>query len=383
MHKSILPVLLFSLLLYAAYGQRPDSLLLKNYRPHSIYKVPVTKITKAKFPVIDMHAHQREAKTDAEVQEWVKRMDRFGIEKTIVLTMQTGAAFDSICKLYAPYGERFEIWCGFDYTGYNEPGWSDKAVKELERCVKAGARGVGELGDKGLGEVFSDPVPAYGMHIDDPRMRPLFRRCGELKLPVNVHVAEPMWMYQPMDSTNDGLMNAYDWKLDPAKPGFIGHGALIQTLENVVRDNPGTTFIACHLANCEYDLGILGRLLSKYKNLYADFAARYAEIAPIPRYASAFFEKYQDRLVYGTDMHATDEMYEFTFRVLETQDEHFYAIDLTGYHWPLHGFALKDAVLKKNLQNKRLQHFKKEMMNAVPWHFNSIAQESPLLQSFN
>lgn len=332
---------------YECAAQRADSILLKNYRPKSIYKIPVTKITKAKFPVIDMHAHPWMVKNETELKQWIQRMDRFGIAKTVLLTMATGASFDSVYKVYAPYTDRFELWCGFDYTGYTEPGWSEKAVKELERCVKVGAKGVGELGDKGLGELFSDPVPAYGMHIDDPRMKPLFQKCGELKIPVNVHVAEPMWMYEPMDSTNDGLMNAYDWKIDKTKPGLLGHAELVQTLENVVRDNPNTTFVACHLANCEYDLSILGRLLSKYKNLYADFAARYAEVAPIPRYMQAFFEKYQDRLVYGTDMSVDDHMYETTFRILETKDEHFYAIELTGYHWPLQGFGLSDAVLKK------------------------------------
>ncbi|MCF0074919.1 amidohydrolase [Dyadobacter sp. CY261] len=347
MLKTAFTILLFIGSLNFCAAQSPDSLLLKNYRPHAIYKIPVTKITKAKYPVIDMHAHPGNVKSDAQLNEWVSRMDRFGVEKTIILTMLTGAAFDSVYKAYARYGDKFEVWCGFDYTGYNEPGWAEKAVRELERCAKLGAKGVGELGDKGLGEVFSEPVPAYGMHIDDPRMKPLFEKCGELKLPVNVHVAEPMWMYQPMDSTNDGLMNAYSWKVDQTKPGFLGHGALIKTLENVVRDNPGTTFIACHLANCEYDLSILGRLLSRYKNLYADFAARYAELSPIPRYMYSFFEKYQDKLVYGTDMQATDYMYETTFRILETTDEHFYAIDLTGYHWPLHGFGLSDTVLKK------------------------------------
>lgn len=328
-------------------AQKLDSLLLKNYRPQSIYKIPVTTITKAKYPVIDIHAHQWFAKKETDVKEWINRMDDFGIEKTIILTMLTGAAFDSVYHVYAPYGDRFEVWCGFDYTGYNEPGWSEKAIKELERCVKVGAKGVGELGDKGHGELFSEPVSAYGMHIDDARMKPLFRKCGELGLPVNVHVAEPMWMYQPMDSTNDGLMNAYKWKIDTSKPGLLGHAALIQTLENVVRDHPNTTFIACHLANCEYDLSILGKLLSKYKNLYADFSARFAEVAPIPRYMFDFFNKYQDQLVYGTDMHPSKEMYELTFRILETKDEHFYAIDLTGYHWPLQGFGLGDEVLKK------------------------------------
>jgi len=335
-------------------AQGTDSLLLKNYRPQSIYKIPVTNIEKAKFPVIDIHSHEY-AGTKEDIQKWIQLMDHFGIEKTVILSAATGAAFDSLYKIYSDFGKRFDIWCGFDYTDYNEPGWSEKAVKELERCYKVGAKGVGELGDKGYGEVFSTPVPAIDMHLDDARLKPLFKKCGELKLPVNVHVAEPMWMYKPMDSTNDGLMNANEWKIDKARPGLLGHAALIQSLENIVQQNPTTTFIACHLANCEYDLSILGRLLDKYPNLYADIAARYAETAPIPRYMKAFYTKYQDKVLYGTDMSFDKKMYQTTFRILQTNDEHFYAIDLTGYHWPLQGFGLSDAVLKKLYKTNALK----------------------------
>lgn len=328
-------------------AQNPDSLLLKNYRPKSIYKTPVTRIEKAKFPVIDMHSHEFYIKSKDGIPAWIKTMDKFGIVKSIVMTAETGKKFDSIYAIFAAYGDRFEVWCGFDYTGYDKPGWGESAVKELERCYKVGAKGVGELGDKGFGEFYSGPVPAIGMHVDDPRMTALFQKCAELKMPVNIHVAEPMWMYEPMDSTNDGLMNAYEWRIDKSRPGLIGHQELVNTLENVVRQNPNTTFISCHLANCEYDLTIIGNLLAKYKNLYADIGARFAEIAPIPRYMNAFFQRYQDKILYGTDMHPDPEMYEMTFRILETQDEHFYEVERTGYHFPLYGFGLPDAILKK------------------------------------
>jgi len=342
----------------AARAQNPEELLLKNYRPKSIYKIPVTRIEKAKFPVIDMHSHPY-GKTKGDIQEWIKTMDKFGIEKTLILSYATGARFDSLYRVYSAYGNRFEVWCGFDYTGNNEPGWSERAVKELERCARMGAKGVGELGDKGLGEFYSTPTKGWGMHIDDPRMKPLWKKCAELKLPVNVHVAEPMWMYEPMDSTNDGLMNAYEWKIDHTKPGLLEHGQLIKTLENAVRDNPGTTFVACHYANCEYDLSILGNLFDKYPNLYADIAARYAETATIPRYMKAFLERYQDRIVYGTDMGVNPDMYAFTFRILESSDEHFYAHNQTGYHWALNGFGLSDAVLKKIYKTNAMKILKR------------------------
>ena len=158
-----------------------------------------------------------------------------------------------------------------------------------------------------------------------------------------------------MDSTNDGLMNAYTWKVDQSKPGRLTHEQLIKTLENAVSQNPNTTFVACHLANCEYDLEILGKLFDHYANLYADIAARFAEMAPIPRYMISFFEKYQDRLVYGTDMGTTASMYRTTFRILETHDEHFYLTELTGYHWPCHGFGLSDPILKKVYRGNALK----------------------------
>ena len=40
------------------------------------------------------------------------------------------------------------------------------------------------------------------------------------------------------------------------------------------------------------------------------------------------------------------EMYETTFRILETDDEHFYGPDY-HYHWYYSGFDLPDEVLRK------------------------------------
>ena len=338
-------------------SQHPQQLLLKDFKPQSVYNITKSNVEKAKFPVIDMHSHAY-ASSSAEVEQWVANMDHCGIEKTILLTGATGDRFDSLYAVYSPYGDRFELWCGFDYTGYQQPGWSEKAVKELERCYKVGARGVGELGDKGTGLKNSYPTIGYGLHIDDPRLQPLIRKCGELGMPINLHVADPFWMYLPMDAHNDGLMNAYKWRIDSTKKDVLGHAALVQTLENVVRDNPGTTIIACHLANCSHDLSILGKLLDRYPNLYADIGARFAEVAPVPRYTRAFLEKYSHKIVYGTDMGFNKKMYGITFRILESADEHFYETDQFSYHWPLNGLDLSDKTLEKlyNSNARKILH---------------------------
>jgi uncharacterized protein len=339
-------VVVLSIITVPAICQNVNDLKLKDYHPVSIYKIPEAKIEKAKYPVIDFHSHDY-PKTDSELDEWVRTMDEAGIARSIILSYSTGGRFDSVVEKYRRYKDRFEIWCGFDYTGYEKEGWQQHAIAELERCYKKGARGVGELGDKGLGEFYSKPTAGWGLHIDDSQMKPLLQKCAELHMPVSIHVAEDAWMYQNADSMNDGLMNAATWKVDMSKKGILDHDQLVTTLENAVKDNPNTVFIACHLANCCSDLPKLGKLFDKYPNLYADIAARYGEIAPIPRYVRDFMEKYATRIVYGTDMGTSKKMYLTTFRILETADEHFYIQSLFNYHWPLYGLSLSDATLKK------------------------------------
>ena len=330
-----------------AEGRQQDSaekILLKDYRPKSLYKVPVTEVLKAKFPIIDMHSHPY-AKTPEEITQWLRNMDAVGVEKTIILTGATGQEFDEIYRKYSQHPERFELWCGFDYTSHDQSEFGSQAVRELERCHQAGARGVGELHDKGKG-LGSDKVDPFGMHPDDARMDGLFERCGQLGMPVNIHVADPIWMYEKMDNTNDGLMNAFKWRLDN-QPNIVGHSGMIDILERTVGKHPATIFIACHFANLDYDLARLGQVLERHRNLYADISARYAETAPIPRFASNFYAKYKDRLLYGTDMGFEKPMYQITFRILETLDEHFYEIEQFDYHWSLNGFGLPDEVLQK------------------------------------
>lgn len=323
-----------------------EDLLLKDYEPISIYKTQVSSIQSAKFPAVDFHTHPY-AKTEEELKAWVSILEKSNIKKTIILTYNTGASFDSLYHVYSKYDSYFELWCGIDYSGYNEIGWSQKAVKELERCYEVGAKGVGELGDKGLGLFYSKPSPAYGMHIDDKRLYPVLQKCGDLGMPVSIHVADPLWMYLPMDKHNDGLMNAYEWRIDSTEEDLLSHEELINTLDNAASQNPNTIFIACHFANCSHDLRILANLMDENANLYADISARFGETAPIPRHVKAFYEKYKKRLLYGTDMGISPDMYQTTFRILESEDEHFYNRNHFTYHWPLHGFGLKNSVLKK------------------------------------
>lgn len=321
-----------------------DKILLKDFNPTVVNNLPVTKVDRAKYTIIDMHSHDY-AVNQEEIAQWVKVMDEVGVENTAIMHCSwIGRPFEEVVEAYAPFKERFRLWCCFDYSDMSEEG-IQKACALLERYHnELGAVGVGELGDKGEGDLYARPVEGKDIHIDDPRIRPLIQKAGELKMPISIHIAEPYWMYLPMDETNDGLVNAVTWHVDTTN--CYGYNKLMETFENALRENPNTLFIACHYLNMNHDLPRLGALLDKYPNMYMDISARVAESAHTPRATREFLIKYQDRVLFGTDNGMEADMYRKIFRVLETNDEHFYVPDY-GYHWALSGFNLPDEVLYK------------------------------------
>jgi predicted TIM-barrel fold metal-dependent hydrolase len=327
-----------------------DTLLLKDYKPKSIFNTPQTQVLKAKYPAIDMHMHApRRGDVKTAAAELLKNMDECGIEKTI-LFCGTGKAFDEQAAVFGKYPKRIELWCGLDYTG-DVPA---STIAELERCVKMGAKGVGEISDKGGGLRGAKPP----MHLDDARMDPVLDKLAELKLPINVHIGDPRWMYEPMDATNDLLFEALYFRLDN-KPDILNLEQMVATLDGALKKHPKTTFIACHFMNQTFDLNRLGKMFDKYPNLYADGSQRESYVAAIPRFAKQFIEKYADRIVYGTDQGYSLSMYRNTFHIWETLDEHFYAWDVANTRFALSGLGLSDATLKKMYRDNALKFLKK------------------------
>ena len=95
-------------------------------------------------------------------------------------------------------------------------------------------------------------------------------------------------------------------------------------------------------------------------------------ITPIPRFANQFFQKYPDRILYGTDMPYSQRMFSGTFRILESNDEHFYLATSVSvpdedhfYEQPIYGLGVPDDVLKKVYRDNALNVFNKAQNNAA------------------
>ena len=218
----------------------PDQLLLKDYRPKSVYKIPVSEFRKAKLPFIDVHHHAR-VEIPEDVDAMVKIMDAVGVETTVAFS-EVGPAFDESYRLYSKYPKRFKVWCGLNMADVDQAGFGPATLKELERCCKGGAVGVGEITDKGMGigGQFGGPPnwqgtrppggggagprggPAKkGFHPDDSRMDPIWQKCADLGLPVNIHISDPYWSYLPQNKHNDGLMNGMPPPRSSCSPGSL------------------------------------------------------------------------------------------------------------------------------------------------------------------
>lgn len=328
-----------------------DSVLLKDYAPESSLVVPETRVPKARFPAIDVHTHtsQSQVRTAADVDAWVRTMDEVGVERTIVFTGATGAAFDQQVKLFSRYPKRFQLWCSLDTNDIESPDYPQRAVRELEHCYRAGARGVGEITDKGSGIQRAELPRGRRMHFDDSRLDPVWETCAGLKLPVNVHIADHPSCWRPLGPHQERTPDFQHF--NQYGKDVLSYEELLASRGRLLAKHPRTLFIACHLGNQGNDLAALSKVLDQYPNLYVDVSARDYEVGREPRTAAKFLARYQDRVLFGTDMERDAAMYRGWWRLLETADEF-----IPGrIWWRYYGLELPAPVLERLYRDNALR----------------------------
>lgn len=335
-------VLMMSL---TAIAQDQDLRLL-DWRPKSMMVVKETRIEKPRYPVIDIHNHLGNLeKTD----EYLKQMDEAGVWMCISLD---GRSKDDFYKEHLEAsqkadGARLLVFFRPDFSGIDDPGWGEKEAARLEDAVKHGARGLKIA--KTLGLTYRDKSGEL-IKVDDPRIDPVWAKCGELGIPVMMHVSDPKAFFTPIDRYNeryDELGAHPDWSFYGDK--YPSKEEILAARNRVIKRHPDTIFIGAHFGNLPEDLGQVATWLQMYPNFYIDIDARISELGRQPYTARRFFIKHQDRILFGTDTEPDAEAYRIYYRFLETDDEY---IDPAGGHhlqgrWMIYGLYLPDEVLEK------------------------------------
>jgi len=326
----------------------------EEYDPISTLVVPENPVKRAKFPFVDVHSHQWNV-TKQRVEILEREMNEINMA---VMVNLSGRGFDRgagdigtqsylnamIARMNGEAPGRFIVFTNVSFKNMGAPGWEAEAVSQLEEDVRNGANGLKVYKSLGL---RNRDVDGRRIAVNDPRLDPIWAKCGELGIPVLIHSADPKSFWDPHDSKNERWL---ELKLRPGRKRSDSDPApfdqIIAEQHDVFAKHPNTTFINAHMGWMANNLAKLGKHLDKYPNVNVGIGAVIAELGRQPRMARKFFETYQDRILFAKDAYNKEEFYTY-FRVLETEDEYFPYYKKYHAFWRMYGLGLSDEILKK------------------------------------
>ena len=319
---------------------------LDEFRPVSRLEVEATHLLQARIPVYDAHNHLGRPN---QPEELVHDMDRYNIRRMVDLDGFWDGTFEEHIRRYRePYPERFRIFCRVDLTPIDEPDFATKARDYVRRCSDMGASGI--KFSKSLGLKLRDSSGAL-IPPDDDRLRPIWDAAAEHKLPVTIHIADPPAFFEETTPENE----RYEELATHPQWSYVGKGCpdfddLMECQHNLLRQNPDTTFIVAHVGSHAENLRAVAAMLDEYPNMVVDTAERISELGRQPYSAREFLIRYQDRVLYGTDLIPNDTNVSCNYRFFETWDEYFPYNSWDEHNqgrWNIYGVGLPDDVLRK------------------------------------
>jgi predicted TIM-barrel fold metal-dependent hydrolase len=197
----------------------------------------------------------------------------------------------------------------FETKTINEPGWSDRQLAYLKKSFDSGALGIKVW--KIIGMTIKDKASNFIM-IDNPIFDPIFNYLEQNNIPVIGHIGEPKNCWLPLDqmTTNNDRKYftahpEYHMYLHPEYPSYESQ---IQSRDHLLEKHPNLKFIGAHLASLEWDVDEIAKRLDKFPNMAVEPAERLGQLQfqSIGNWQKVhdFFIKYQDRIMYGTDLGA-------------------------------------------------------------------------------
>ena len=315
------------------------------YDPPSTLVVPEHPTVRAKYPFVDVHSHHW-GLAEKNLDELIAEMDELNMQVVVNLSGRGGERLKKMMDNINKYGhaDRIINFTNINIQSINDPDWTESTVRQLEYDHSIGARGLKIYKSQGMTNKDSE---GNRVKINDPRIAPVWEKCGELGIPVLIHSADPKSFWAPHDSLNERWL---ELKLRPGRKRDANNPASWETIiaeqHEIFRKHSNTTFINAHMGWYPNDLGRLSELLDDIPNMYVEIGAVIAELGRQPRMAKKFLTKYQDRVMFGKDSYRPAE-YPTYFRVLETDDEYFPYYKRYHAFWKMYGLDLSDQVLEK------------------------------------
>jgi predicted TIM-barrel fold metal-dependent hydrolase len=322
--------------------------------------------------VIDAHIHV----TPVKIKRALEVMDDNSISYGVVIASISGddpnqyvgdKAFYEIIDAIKPYKNRLGLHYTYDWSlAQSDPDFFTKAPDMLEKAVNAGAIALKNLKQLGLEARDHD---GKLIAIDDPRLFPIWERAEKLGIPVAFHTGDPVAFFEPWNSANerwDELKLHPEWSFSD-KSKYPPLETLFTQVTNVYRMFSNVQFVGVHVACFSENLKEVGKWLDEIPNLSIDTAARIGELGKhSATEGHEFFTKYQDRIMFGTDMaywngcdvqgagpcknfslEEDRKFYDIHWRYLQTMDKQFdHPTPIQG-NWKIDGIGLEPEALLK------------------------------------
>ena len=210
-------------------------------------------------------------------------------------------------KLQKEDPQRFHFLTTFTMKGFEGPTWTADSIRHIDEEFANGAVGVKVW--KNVGMVEKDAKGKL-IFLDDPRFDGLMNHLEQKGIALVAHQAEPKNCWLPLDqmtTENDRSYfkehPEYYMYLHPEQPSYE---SLMQHRDRFVARHPKLIFIGAHMASLEWSVERLAKFFDEHPNATADLAARMTQVQfqsnADREKVRQFFIKYQDRLLYGTDL---------------------------------------------------------------------------------
>jgi hypothetical protein len=305
---------------------------------------------------IDVHTHV--FKVDPAFQEFLERVhlklvdilvvdDSLPYRKTLEPQVK-----DALALVRSSHGN-VAICTTFDAYKFNDTSFTTEAIKELDENFDQGAVAVKIW--KNIGMEIKDSDGKFILP-DNPKFTPIYQEIARRGKTLMSHVAEPDVAWGPPDPSDPSWSYYQEnpqWYLGD-KPGYPSKKAIIEARDHILASNPKLRMVGVHLGSMEKDLDGIAERLDRYPNFAVDTAARmdYLMLGP-PDKVRAFLIKYQDRILYGTDLdllgdaNVKEELEDW--RSTYVRDWRFLATDQTieEHGKKFHGLKLPESVLRK------------------------------------
>jgi predicted TIM-barrel fold metal-dependent hydrolase len=241
----------------------------------------------------------------------------------------------------------------FDPFRFNDANFPREAIDGLNQDFTHGAIAVKIW--KNVGMELRNTAGQYVLP-DDPRLQPIYKDIAAHHKTLIAHLAEPDYAWQtkdPKSSYARYYIANPQWDM-AKKPDAPPKSAVIQARDHLLAMNPGLRVVGAHLGSLEDDVDQLATRLARYPNFAVDTAARVRSLVAQPRdKVRALILKYQDRIIYGTDLSfrpgASDQSAAEGWEAQYAQDWRYFSTDdnfeYQGHH--VEGLDLPRAVLRK------------------------------------